>query len=367
MNIQFVDLKRQYKAYKKEIDGQIRDVISSSAFIMGKKIEELEQKLAAFTKTKYAAGCSSGTDALVLALAALELRPGDEVITTPFSFIATSEAIAIFKAKPVFVDIDAHTFNIDPAKIPAVITDKTRGIIAVDLFGQCADYDAINAVARDHKLFVIEDAAQSFGASYKGRPACSLAPVACTSFFPAKPLGCFGDGGMIFTDDEKLYTVIKSLRAHGMGTDKYNHVRIGFNARLDTLQAGILLAKFRHMRDEIKRRNAAARYYTKYLSGCVTTPVVLEHNVSVFAQYSILVKDRDALQQHLKNKAVPTAVHYPQPLHTQTAFFYLGYKKGDFPVAEQTCGSILALPMHAHLKKGEQDHIIKTVKSFYGH
>src|SRR3989338_231684 len=216
MNIQFVDLKRQYQTYKEEIDTQIREVIESSAFIMGKKVEELEKKLVEFTGTKFAAGCSSGTDALVLALMAFGLQPGDEVITTPFTFIATSEAIAFLKAKPVFVDIDPQTFNIDPQKISISITDKTRGIIAVDLFGQCADYDIINAIAGDHDLFVIEDAAQSFGARYKGRPACSLAKIACTSFFPAKPLGCFGDGGMIFTDDENLYTIIKSLRIHGM-------------------------------------------------------------------------------------------------------------------------------------------------------
>jgi UDP-2-acetamido-2-deoxy-ribo-hexuluronate aminotransferase len=365
MKIQFIDLKRQYQAYKTEIDTQINDVITSSAFIMGGKVAELEQQLCEFVGTQYALGCSSGTDALLLALMAYDIQPGDEIITTPFSFIATSEAIALLKAKPVFVDIDEHTFNIDPAKIPQAVTDKTRGIITVDIFGQCADYDQINEIARGNNLFVIEDGAQSFGAQYKGRTSCSLADIGCTSFFPAKPLGCYGDGGAVFTNDENLYKIMQSVRVHGKGENKYDNIRVGLNARLDTIQAAVLLAKLKHYSEEIEKRNALAACYSSQLGQDVKTPEILPHNLSVFAQYCMLAENRDQLQQHLKERSIPTAIHYPKPLHLQPAFSGLGYAEGDFPVSEKTCRNILALPMHPFMLEDEQHFIIDSIKSFY--
>jgi len=366
MNINFVDLKRQYEKNKAAIDAGIRDVIADTAFVMGPQVRQLEKELAAFAGASHAVGCASGTDALLLALMAYDIRPGDEIITSPFTFIATAEVIALLKARPVFVDILPETFNIDASKIEAAITDKTKGIIAVDIFGQCADYDAINAVARKHNLFVIEDAAQSFGAEYKGRRACSLAEVACTSFFPAKPLGCYGDGGMVFTDNDKLAAALKSLRNHGKGEDRYDHIRIGVNGRLDSMQAAVLLAKFKLYPDEIKQRLEAAAYYTQNLEGVVTPPVIAKNNLSVYAQYSVRAPGRrDDLREALKAKNIPTAVHYPKPLHLQPAFKDLNYKSDDFPIAEKLSADILSLPMHPYLLKEEQDHIIEAIKSFY--
>lgn len=361
---QLIDLGRQYQEMKLDIDDRIRHVIGSSSFIMGKEVEELEQALKAFVGTKYALGCSSGTDALLLALMAYEVQPGDEIVTTPFTFISTSEVIALLKARPVFVDIDPVTYNIDVKKITKAITTKTKGIIPVDLYGQCADYDPIYAIAKDHGLFVVEDAAQSFGAEYKGRKACALADVGCTSFFPAKPLGCYGDGGMVFTDNEMLFDAMRSLRLHGKGKDKYDNIRIGLNARLDTLQAGILLAKFKHYPKEICLRQRIASYYTRHLDPLATTPQVLPQNLSVFAQYSIQVDRRDELISFLKNAGIPTAVHYPKPLHLQTAFAGLKYRKGDFPVTEKVAHHILSLPMHPYLTQDEQDFIISKIREF---
>lgn len=365
MKINFIDLQRQYQRLKQGIDTQIQDVISSSAFIMGKKITELEGQLAQFVGVQHAIGCSSGTDALLMALMAYDIKPQDEIITTPFSFIAAGEVIAFLKAKPVFVDIDQETFNIDHQKIPAAITGKTRGIIAVDIFGQCADYDEINTLAQKNNLFVIEDAAQSFGAEYKKRKACALADIGCTSFFPAKPLGCYGDGGMVFTNDHKQAEIMRSLRVHGKGTNKYDNVRIGLNARLDTLQAAILLAKFKDYPEEILLRNQAADYYKNHLKNSVILPKIREHNLSVYAQYSIRVKERSRLQEYLKERNIPTAIHYPKSLSLQDVFSYLGHQEGDFPVAEQVCQDILALPMHPFLQRDEQDFIIKSIQSFY--
>ena len=361
MTMQFIDIKRQYERCQQDIDSQIRAVLNGAAFIMGKEVGELESQLAQYAGTKHAIACASGTDALQLVLMAYGIKPGDEIITTPFTFIATAETISLLGAKPVFVDIRRDTFNIDPEKIKKTITPRTKGIIPVDIFGQCADYDEINQIARGHGLFVIEDAAQSFGAKYKGKMACSLADAGCASFFPAKPLGCYGDGGMIFTDDQKKAEALKSLRSHGTGSHKYEHVRIGINSRLDTLQAGILLAKFKHFPKEIDLRNQAADYYTARLKAKFETPQVLSINRSVYAQYNILVDNREALQKRLWEQGIPTAVYYPKPLHLQTAYADLGYKKGDFPVTEHVCDHILALPMHPYLSKEEQDFIIEKV------
>lgn len=360
---QLIDLGRQYQAMNDEINTRIQSVINSSFFIMGQEVLELEKELAEFAGTKYAVSCSSGTDALLLALMAFDIQPGDEIITTPFTFISTSEVVSLLKARPVFVDIDPVSYNIDPKKVAKAVTAKTRGIIPVDLYGQCADYDEINAVARGHKLFVIEDAAQSFGAQYQGRRACSLADVGCTSFFPAKPLGCYGDGGMVFTNDGRLSEIMRSLRLHGKGADKYDNVRIGLNARLDTLQAGILLAKFKHYPQEINLRQKVATYYSQRLKS-VITPKILPQNFSVFAQYSIQIQHRDELQKFLKVAGIPTAIHYPKPLHLQTAFADLGYQPGDFPISEKVAGQILSLPMHPYLTRDEQDYIIGKIMEF---
>ncbi|HBG60799.1 MAG: aminotransferase DegT [Omnitrophica WOR_2 bacterium GWF2_38_59] len=363
--MRFIDLQTQYLEYKTEIDAQINDVISNASFIMGSKIEELEDILANYVGIKHAIGCASGTDALLLALMTYDLQPDDEIITTPFTFIATSEVISFLKAKPVFVDIKEKSYNIDPKQIRNAITSKTKGIIAVDIFGQCANYDEINSVAQENNLFVIEDAAQSFGAEYKGKKACSLTDMTCTSFFPAKPLGCYGDGGMVFTNNDKKAEKLKSLRVHGKGSHKYDNIQIGVNARLDTIQAAVLLAKFPHYKKEIELRNQKASYYTERLNDCVITPHVCAHNLSVYAQYSIRAKNRDQLQEHLNTKGIPTAVHYPRPLHLQTAFSFLGYKKGAFPISEKVSNEIVSLPMHPFLTEKDQDKISEEIISFY--
>jgi len=363
--MKFIDLNKQYLAYKQEIDMQIKEVIDTTSFIMSPKVKELEEKLAEFTETKYAIACSSGTDALLLALMSYGIEEGDEIITTPFTFIATSEVIAFLKAKPVFVDIDPVDYNIDPAKIRERITAKTKGIIPVDIFGQCADYDAINKIAEENNLFVIEDAAQSLGAKYKGKPSGSLGDVGCTSFFPAKPFGCYGDGGMVFTNNSPKATIIKSLSEHGKGGDKYDHMRIGLNARLDSLQAAILLAKMDHFKNEIAQRQNIAHYYNEKLTRLLKTPQILAHNLSVYGQYSIQVENRDQLAIHLKNKNIPTAIHYPKPLHLQPAFSHLKYRKNDFPIAEELSKHIISLPMHPFLSQEEQKLIIEAIYSFF--
>jgi UDP-2-acetamido-2-deoxy-ribo-hexuluronate aminotransferase len=361
MKIRFIDIKRQYEHYKPEIDAQIRSIIDDVSFIMGKEISQLEDQLSSYVGTKFAVACASGTDALLLALMAYGIKPGDEIITTPFTFIATTEVISLLGAKPVFVDIRPDTFNIDPAKIQKAIGGRTRGIIAVDIFGQCADYDEINQIAKAHGLFVIQDAAQSFGAMYKGKMSCSQADVGCTSFFPAKPLGCYGDGGMIFLNDESMAMILRSICTHGSGEHKYEHIRIGLNSRLDTLQAGILLAKFKHFPKEVALRNQAADYYTQRLKNAVETPVVLPFNRSVYAQYNVLTDNRDALQKRLMEHGIPTAVHYPKPLHLQPAYSSLGYQKGSFPITEKICERILAIPMHPFLSQEEQDFITQAI------
>ena len=361
MKIHFIDIKRQYERYKVEIDAQIQSVIEDVSFIMGKEISQLEDQLSNYVGTKFAVACGSGTDALLLALMAYSIKPGDEIITTPFTFIATAEVISLLGARPVFVDIRPDTFNLDPTKIQKAIGPRTRGIIAVDIFGQCADYDEINQLAKTNGLFVIQDAAQSFGAKYKGAMSGSQADIGCTSFFPAKPLGCYGDGGMIFLNDESKAKVLRSLRTHGSGEHKYDHIRIGLNSRLDTLQAGILLAKFKHFPKEVELRNQAADYYTQQLKNLVETPVVLPFNHSVYAQYNFLTNNRDAIQKKLMENRVPTAIYYPKPLHLQPAYSGLGYQKDSFPITEKVCERIIAIPMHPFLSQEEQDLIIQLI------
>jgi UDP-2-acetamido-2-deoxy-ribo-hexuluronate aminotransferase len=358
MQINFIDLQAQYQKYKKDIDTQIHQVLDSSVYIGG-KVAQLEEDLSSFVQCKHTIACSSGTDALVLALMAIDIQPGDEVITTPFTFIATAEAIALLKAKPVFVDIDERTFNIDVAKIENKITPKTKAVIPVSLFGQMADMESINSIAKKHNLKVIEDGAQSFGATLNTQQSCSTSDMGTTSFFPAKPLGCYGDGGAIFTNDDKLVAKLRVLLNHGQ-TKQYVHSHIGINGRLDALQAGVLIAKLKYYQEELETRQNIATYYDKNLKN-VTTPLVLDGYTSVWAQYCIRVKNREQIIKHCEKQGVPTGVYYPIPLHMQEVFKYLGHKPDDFPVSLSVSKDILALPMSAFLTKEQQDYVIKVV------
>lgn len=361
MNIDFANLKLGYMAHQEVFEKEISRVLSSASYIMGPEIEKLESELSQFTGAKHSITCSSGTDALLLAMMALGIKPGDEVITTPFTFISTAETIALLGAKPVFVDIDKETFNIDVNQIETKITHKTKAIIPVSLFGQVADMDEINRLAEKHNLSVIEDAAQSFGATYKGEKSCNLSTIACTSFFPAKPLGCFGDGGAVFTSNNALAEKIKSLRVHGQ-TQPYTHKHIGLGARLDNLQAAVLLIKLKSYNEAINMRQAAAERYHKMLHGMIKKPVVKSYNTSVWAQYSIKIPSRDLIKSKLKEQGIPTAVYYPKPLHLQKCFEYLNYKTGDFPVSEKAAEEIISLPINPYITEVEQEFIIEELK-----
>ena len=360
MKIDFANLQYQYQLYKQDIDAAVQEVLNTSKYVMGPQIEELEAKLAAFTGAKYCITCCSGTDALQLSLMALGIGPGDQVITTPFTFIATAEMIAHLGARPVFVDIDPTTYNIDAQKMEQTITGKTKAIMPVGLYGQPTDMDVINSLAAAYNLPVIEDAAQSFGATYQGRASCNLSTMGCTSFFPAKPLGCYGDGGAVFTNQQSLADKIRSLRVHGQDAH-YGHRYIGLGARMDTLQAAVLLAKLPHYRQEIGKRQEVAKRYTSILKDMVITPKVMEDRTSVWAQYSIQVSKRDHLRRQLSQAGIPTAVHYPKPLHLQDCFSYLGYRAGDFPVAEEVSSRIMSLPMNAFVSYQEQDYICRRI------
>jgi dTDP-4-amino-4,6-dideoxygalactose transaminase len=384
--MQFIDLAAQQERIREQIEANIAAVLDHGKYIMGPEIQRLEEKLAQYVGVKHAISCASGTDALLLALMAYGIGPGDAIFTTPFTFIATGEVISLLGATPVFVDIDPQTFNMDPSKLEpavrAVLDNRAadlplpqssvplvpRGIIAVDLFGLPADYDRLDAIAGEHDLFVLEDAAQSFGAEYKGNKACSLAQIGGTSFFPAKPLGCYGDGGMCFTDDDNLHEIMMSVRVHGKGTHKYDNVRIGLNGRMDTLQAAVLLAKFDIFPEEIELRQQVARRYSQLLNqkAEVQTPTVTDGMTSAWAQYSVLAEDgthRNQLQARLKEAGVPTAIYYPKPLHLQTAFKSLGYEEGDFPISEDYAGRIFSLPMHPYLSDSDQEFIIKNLNA----
>jgi UDP-2-acetamido-2-deoxy-ribo-hexuluronate aminotransferase len=362
--IDFANLQYQHKLYQEEIETAVTDVMRQCNFIMGEPVKILEKKLQEFTSAKHAITCSSGTDALLLAMMALDIQPDDEIITTPFTFIATAETIAFLKAKPVFVDIDEKTYNIDPNKIEEKITDKTKAIISVSLYGQPADMDAIQAIADKHNLKVIIDGAQSFGSTYKGKTDSSLGDISTTSFFPAKPLGCYGDGGAVFTNNDKLADKMRSLRVHGQ-SKRYHHQYIGMGGRLDTIQAVVLNVKLKHYKKDLALRQEVAQKYTKALgSKTLVLPYLNDNATSAWAQYSIRVQDRDTLQAKLKEKGIPTAVHYPMPLHVQKCFEYLGYKEGDFPVAERVSKEIMSLPMNPYVKEDEIVFIVKKVLEF---
>jgi UDP-2-acetamido-2-deoxy-ribo-hexuluronate aminotransferase len=368
--MQFIDLKFQQGLIRGKIDANIKKVLDHGKYIMGPEIFELEERLAEFVDVKHCIGVSSGTDALLVTMMALGIKAGDEVITTPFTFIATGEMIALLGAKPVFVDIDPRTYNIDPNKIESAITLKTKAIMPVSLYGQCADMDAINTIAAKYGLPVIEDGAQSLGATYKGKQSCALSTIGCTSFFPSKPLGGYGDSGACFTDDDNLAKIMREIRVHGQDK-RYHHPRVGLNGRMDTLQAAVLLAKLDLFPEEVNLRKEIGSRYTKLLSDAqsedddnmtsmakITPPYIEPYNTSVYAQYTVQVSDRETLLDKLKLKNIPTAVHYPVPLNKQPA---LSTDEFDLSISEELSGKVMSLPMHPYLEKEDQASLIRAL------
>ena len=357
MKIDFANLKYQYTLYKDDIDNAISNVLDKSNYIMGEEVMILEKNLCHFSDANHAITCGSGTDALLLAMMALNIQPDDEIITTPFTFISTAETIAFLGAKPVFVDICETTYNIDISKIEEKITSKTKAILSVSLFGQPSNLDGINKIAKKHNLKTIIDGAQSFGATYKDKQEVHFCDIYTTSFFPAKPLGCFGDGGAVLTNDETVAIKIKQLRVHGQNK-RYHHKYIGMGARMDTIQCAIVDVKLKHYKKDLKLRQDVAKKYTQSLQNKqLILPFITENATSTYAQYSIRVKNREEIQAKLKDKNIPTAIHYPKPLHLQEAFKYLHYKEGDFPISEKISEEILSLPMNPYLKNDEIEYI----------
>ena len=354
--IEFIDLKAQQSRIKAEIDAGIQRVLTHGQYILGPEVAELEEKLAAYVGAKYCITCANGTDALQIAQMAFGIGPGDEVITPGFTYIATAETVAVLGATPIYVDVNPKTYNLDVEKLEAAITPRTKAIIPVSLYGQCADFDAINAIAVKYNIPVIEDAAQSFGATYKGRKSCNLSTVACTSFFPSKPLGCYGDGGAIFTNDEELAKVIRQIARHGQDR-RYHHIRVGVNSRLDTLQAAILLPKLAILDDEMQARQRVADTYTKLFNeaGIFTTPFIEMHNTSAWAQYTIQVENRSEVQVKLNEQGIPTAVHYPIPLNKQPA---VADANVMLPVGDAVAERVMSLPMHPYLAHEAQEKIV---------
>jgi UDP-2-acetamido-2-deoxy-ribo-hexuluronate aminotransferase len=356
--IEFIDLKAQQALIKDQIDAGVQRVLAHGQYILGPEVTELEEKLAAFVGAKYCITVANGTDALQIAQMALGIGPGDEVITPGFTYIATAETVALLGAKPVYVDVDPRTYNLDPQLLEAAITPRTKAIIPVSLYGQCADFDAINAIAARHGIPVIEDAAQSFGATYKGRHSCNLSTIACTSFFPSKPLGCYGDGGAIFTSDDELAKVLRQIARHGQDR-RYHHIRIGVNSRLDTLQAAILLPKLAIFPSELELRAQVAEVYASLLGDAsIAAPFVETHNRSAWAQYTVQVAARDQVQNLLKTAGVPTAVHYPIPLNRQPA---VKDEQASLPVGDAVATRVMSLPMHPYLKEGAQRTIVDAL------
>ena len=355
----FIDLKTQYQCLKADIDAGIARVLAHGQYILGPEVAELEEKLAAYTSAKHCITVANGTDALQIAQMALGIGPGDEVITPGFTYIATAETVALLGAKPVYVDIDPRTCNLDPARLEAAITPRTKAIIPVSLYGQCADYDTINAIAAKHRIPVIEDAAQSFGATYKGRKSCNLTTIACTSFFPSKPLGCYGDGGAIFTNDDELAKVLRQIARHGQDR-RYHHIRVGVNSRLDTLQAAILLPKLAVLDEELALRQQVAERYNALLNqaGIATTPHIEAHNTSAWAQYTVQVPHREQVQAQLQAAGIPTAVHYPIPLNQQLA---VADPHAQLPVGDAVAQKVMSLPMHPGLDAATQDRIVHAL------
>lgn len=377
--MEFIDLKKQYEVLKEDINSNIEKVLNQGAYIMGPEVKELEEQLANYVGVKYCATCANGTDALSLALMALDIKEGDAVFVPSFTFYASAEVVSLQKATPIFVDSDSRTFNIDVEKLEKAILkvkEETKltpkAIIAVDLFGQPANYVEIDKIAKKYNLLVIEDGAQGFGGSIDGKMACSFGTIATTSFFPAKPLGCYGDGGAIFTNDEELYNLILSYRVHGKGSFKYDNVRVGMNSRLDTLQAGILLPKLKAFEDyELVDRNKWADVYTEKLKDYVKTPVVPEGYISSWAQYTLILnseEERNFVQNYLKEKQIPSMVYYPKPLHKQTVYETYNFNLDDLETCENLSKCVLSLPMHPYLDKDTvntvSDAIIEALEAF---
>ena len=371
--MQFIDLKAQYGAIKDKIDRRIAGVLEHGGYIMGPEVAELERELSAYCGVNHTIGCANGTDALVLTLRALGIGPDDAVFTTPFTFFATAEAIVLAGASPVFADIDPRTFNLDPAALEAAIIRtrdegrfNPRAVMTVDLFGLPADYEAIEPLCERYRLDLIADAAQGFGGEINGRRAGSFGRVATTSFFPAKPLGCYGDGGAIFTDDDDIAALLRSLRVHGKGEDKYDNVRIGTNSRLDALQAAILIEKLAVFPDEMEKRQLVADRYRRSLPNWLTAPYVPQGYVSSWAQYSVLAEsgaERSRIMAELGRAGIPTMIYYAKPLHLQTALSDLGYRQGDFPISEDVSGRIFSLPMSPYLTEEDQTRVLDTLHS----
>ena len=361
MKIDFANLQLQYQTYKEKIDANLQTILNKSNYILGEEVNILEQELQNFTGAKYAIACSSGTDALLLALMAMDIQPGDEIITTPFTWISTGEMIALLKATPVFVDIEPDTYNLDANLIEAAITKKTKAIMPVSLYGQPADMDAIQAIADKYNLKVIIDGAQSFGSTFNKKTDSNLDDISTTSFFPSKPLGCYGDGGAVFTNNEDYAKKIKLLRVHGQNK-RYHHQYIGIGGRLDTIQAAILLAKLPHFSKELKDRQKVADQYTSGLSNILQTPVIKPNRSSAWAQYTLRVKNRDNLQLKLKENSIPTSIFYPIPLHLQQCFQYLKYKQNDFPISEKASNEVISIPMNPFLTNEQIDYIVSKIQ-----
>ncbi|NGM87299.1 DegT/DnrJ/EryC1/StrS family aminotransferase [Parapusillimonas sp. SGNA-6] len=359
--IDFIDLKTQQARIKAKIDAGIQRVLAHGQYILGPEVAELEEKLAAYAGVQHCITCANGTDALQIAQMALGIGSGDEVITPSFTYIATAETVTLLGATPVYVDIDPRTYNLDPTLIEAAITPRTKAIIPVSLYGQCADMDAINAIADKHGIPVIEDAAQSFGARYKDRHSCNLSTIACASFFPSKPLGCYGDGGALFTNDSELARTLRQIARHGQDR-RYHHVRVGVNSRLDTLQAAILLPKLEILDDEIALRQQVARSYDDLLStaGIDTIPYIEPHNTSVYAQYTIRVPERERMQEKLRSAGIPTAVHYPIPLNKQPA---VARDAIHLRVGDEVATQVISLPMHPYLSREHQQSVVTALQS----
>lgn len=361
--LEFVDLKAQYRALKMQIDERIHRVLEHGQYIMGPEVRELEERLATYTGARHCITVASGTEALLIALMAIGLEPGDEVITTPFTFAATAEMIVLSGGVPVFVDIEPDTCNIDASLIGAKVTSRTRAIMPVSLYGQCADMDQINAIARRHGLAVIEDAAQSFGATYGGRRSCNLSTIGCTSFFPSKPLGCYGDGGAMFTNDDALAQACREIRVHGQSA-RYTHTRVGVGGRMDTLQCAVVLAKLDRFEWELQRRSELGARYGMLLAGTGVEPVAIRAGRDcVWGQYTVFVEDRAALQAGLVEQGIPTAVHYPRPLHLQPAYARFG-SDDECPLSVRASERVMSLPMSADLGDEEQDRVVRALVDF---
>ena len=363
MSIPFIDLKAQYRALQPQIQERISSVLEHGQYIMGPEVKELEEKLADYTGAKHCITVASGTEALLISLMALGIEPGDEIITTPFTFVATAEVIVLLGAKPVFVDIESDTCNIDASKIEAKITSNTKAIMPVSLYGQVADMDEINAVAAKHNLPVIEDAAQSFGADYKGKKSCNLSTIGCTSFFPSKPLGCYGDGGAIFTDDDEIALACREIRIHGQ-SQRYVHTRVGVGGRMDTLQCAVVLAKFERFDWEMAQRQRIGQRYRDLIANGSPSDIRLvtlrTDRTSVFAQYTVLVPNRDALQKRLSEAGIPTAVHYPVPLNEQPVYKHFCCPDCT-PIAQQIAKQVMSLPMSPDLSAEDQEKIVSAL------